>query len=192
MTNDFGMQVFYSIIKIMFERMEENLVRLHDLIDKAIEKYPDNRSFQIYKSRVSIPEEFEFPIVGDTDEDVGDNDEDVGDNGEEEIDDDDDDEDDGNDNEGNNADMNDDDDGNNGDAGLAVGGNFENDENEYEDVGGNGSNEEELNDINNVIDNVVESDLASQFAIQLTQVESLIVQSSAGIIFYNYISIKFS
>ncbi|KAL4557187.1 hypothetical protein LXL04_035359 [Taraxacum kok-saghyz] len=147
---------FYTIIKIMFERMEENLVRLHDLIDKAIEKYPDNQSFKIYKSRV-ILEEFEFPIVADNDEDVAIATHAFGQDAEEESDDDDD-EDDVNSNDGN-------DDDDHGDADEAV--------------GGNGGNEEELTDINNVIDNVVESVVGSQYPIQVTQVESLNVQSPA-------------
>ncbi|KAL4580134.1 hypothetical protein LXL04_016315 [Taraxacum kok-saghyz] len=173
---------FYNIIESMFETMEVNLVRLHDLIDKAIEKYPDNRSFQIYKSRVSIPEEFEFPNVADNDEDVAIATPAFGQDAEEESDDnDDEDEDDVNNNDGNDDDGNDDDgndDDDHGDVGIAVGVNDEKDENEDEAVGGNGGNEEELTDINNVIDNVVESFVGSQYPIQVTQVESLNVQST--------------
>ena len=181
------MQGFYTIIKNLFETMEVNLLRLHDYIDKAIEKYPDNRSFQIYKSRVSIPEEFEFPNVADNDEDVAIATPAFGQDADEESDDnDDEDEDDVNNNDGNDDDGNDDDgndDDDHGDAGIAVSVNDEKDENEDEAVGGNGGNEEELTDINNVIDNVVESVVGSQYPIQVTQVESLNMQSPAGIFF---------
>ncbi|KAL4573357.1 hypothetical protein LXL04_020160 [Taraxacum kok-saghyz] len=173
---------FYTHIKNMFETMEVNLVRLHDLIDKAIEKYPDNRSFQIYKSMVSIPEEFEFPNVADNDEDVAIATPAFGQDAEEESDDnDDEDEDDVNNNDGNDDDGNDDDgndDHDHGDAGIDVVVNDEKDENEDEAVGGDGGTEE-LTDINNIIDNVVESVVGSQYPIQVTQVESLNVQSPA-------------
>ena len=184
MTNDFGMQSFYTRIRNIFETMEVNLLRLHDLVDKAIEKYPDNRSFQIYKSRISVPEQFEFPIEPDNDEDAAIATPDFGQDAEEESDDDDDDdedEDDVNNNDGNDDDGNDDDD--HGDAGIAVGVNDEKDENEDEAVGGNGGNEEESTDINSVIDNVVQSVIGSQYPIQVTQVESLNVQLPAGIFF---------
>ncbi|KAL4564718.1 hypothetical protein LXL04_028786 [Taraxacum kok-saghyz] len=149
-------------IKHMFERMEYILETLNELVDRAIERYPENQSFQNWKSKISIPEnQFEFAAEYHHDEDAVISTLAFGQDGEEERDDDDDEED-GNDNEGNDDDH--DDDGN--------------DENEDEDVGGNGANEEELNDLNNVVDNVVESALGSQFSIQVTQVESLNVQSS--------------
>ena len=188
------LQSFEIRIKSMFERMEYILETLNDLVDRAIERYPENQSFQNWKSRILIPDQFELAAEHHHDEDAVISTPAFGQDGEEKRDDDDDDEDDGNNNQGNDDDGNDDDhddDGNDGDAGMAVGGNDENDLNEDEDVGGNGANEEELTDLNNVVDNVVESAFGSQFAIQVTQVESLNVQSSAGIIFYIYISIKF-
>ncbi|KAL4589141.1 hypothetical protein LXL04_002045 [Taraxacum kok-saghyz] len=114
--------------------------------EEAIEKYPDNQSFQIYKSRVSIPEQFEFPIVGDNDEDVAIATPAFEQDAEEESDDDDEDD-------VNNKDGNDDDD--HGDAGIAVGVNDENDENEDEAVNW------------------------CQYPIQVKQVESLNMQSPA-------------
>ncbi|KAL4579419.1 hypothetical protein LXL04_015565 [Taraxacum kok-saghyz] len=135
------------------------------------------------ESRISIPDQFEFPIEHDHDEDAAISTPAFGQDGEdnnEEERDDEDDQDDGTDNEGNDDDGYDDDhedDGNDGDAGMVVCGN---DENEDEDVGGNGGNEEELTDLNDVVDNVVKSVFGSQVAIQVTQVESLNVQSTKG------------
>ncbi|KAL4562268.1 hypothetical protein LXL04_034467 [Taraxacum kok-saghyz] len=94
---------FENSIKIMFERMEEILERLNDSVDKPIERYPENQSFKFWKFRISIADQFEFPIEHDHDEDTAMSTPAFGQDGEdnnEEEGDDDDDQVDGNDNDG--------------------------------------------------------------------------------------------
>ena len=46
----------------MFERVEENLERMHETFDKAILKYPESHSFKDWKLKISISEPFEFQV----------------------------------------------------------------------------------------------------------------------------------